>query len=560
MSWSNISVSRKFAILMAAAVLGLGAVVLYALRANHDSLITERVAKLRALTDVVVATAAGLEAQVKAGTLTREAAMATFQRRADAMRYDGDNYVAVYDYTGKALVMPPKPEWVGKDMSGLKDASGMLLVKAITDIARSGTPGTLRYVFTRPGGEAHVAKLSYIQGFAPWTLAIFTGVYVDDIDAVFWRHALWLCAIAGTAVLGIGLFGVLGWRSIVGGLAGLTDATAALANGRYDAAIPGTGRRDEIGRIARAIDGFRVVLKERESLAAERDASEAQARRAAQIAREVETFETAVAQVLAQVDAAARDLDATARALSGTAAEAASRTGTAATSAAEASRRAGGLSSAAEGLGRSIDAVGSDMREAAAMARDAVTGTDRTAEVMQSLGEAAARIGDVVTVIAGLASQTNLLALNATIEAARAGEAGRGFAVVAAEVKQLAGQTDRATQEIAGQVAAIQDTTRRATAAMGEVAEQARAINGVTDRVATAVETQVGATQAIVRGVAEAAAGTATVSGAVEGLALDAEATGDAARQVLQAADTVAQQSASIGAEVRRFLATLRAA
>ncbi|TNC15386.1 HAMP domain-containing protein [Methylobacterium terricola] len=546
--------------MMAAAVIGFGAVVAYALRANHDSLMAERVAKMRALSDVALAVAAGLEGQVRAGTMSREAAMTAFRSRANDMRYEGDNYIAVYDFAGTALVIPTKPDWVGKDMSGLKDAGGMLLVKAITDIARSGTPGTLRYLFTRPGGGDPVPKLSYIQGFAPWNVAIFTGVYVDDIGATFWRQALWLCAIAGAALAGVGLFGVLGWRSIVGGLAGLTGATASLAESHYDVAVPGTGRRDEIGRIARAIDGFRLVLVEREALAAARDASEAEARRAAQMSQEVKTFEKKVADVLAQVDAAARDLDATARAMSGTAAEAVSRAGTAASSAAAASQEAVSLADAAEGLGRSIAAVGADMREAAAMARDAVTGTDRTTAVMLTLSEAATRIGDVVSVIAGVAAQTNLLALNATIEAARAGEAGRGFAVVAAEVKQLAGQTDRATQEISAQVAAIQDTTRRAAAAMGEVAVQARAISGVSARVAGAVDAQVGATQAIVRSVAQAASGTATVSGSVEGLALDAEATGEAARHVLAAADTVAQHSASIGAEVHRFLGTLRAA
>jgi methyl-accepting chemotaxis protein len=140
--------------MMMAAVIGFGAVVAYALRANHDSLIAERVAKMRALSDVALAAAVKLEAEVKAGTMSRDAAIEAFKRRAHDMRYEGDNYIAVYDYDGTALVVPPKPDWVGKDMSGLKDAGGMLLVKAITDIARSGTPGTLRYLFTRPGGTA----------------------------------------------------------------------------------------------------------------------------------------------------------------------------------------------------------------------------------------------------------------------------------------------------------------------------------------------------------------------------------------------------------------------
>ena len=179
---------------------------------------------------------------------------------------------------------------------------------------------------------------------------------------------------------------------------------------------------------------------------------------------------------------------------------------------------------------------------------------------LRALTEATARIGDVVGLISSIAAQTNLLALNATIEAARAGAAGRGFAVVAAEVKELAGQTARATEEITGQIAAIQASTGQAAGAIGQITARIAQISEVATSIAAAGEEQGAATQEIVRNVSQAAQGTGEVTGNIAGVAGAAEETGAAASQVLGAASELSRQSEHLSAEVARFLDTVRAA
>ncbi|AWN49632.1 methyl-accepting chemotaxis protein [Methylobacterium terrae] len=357
---------------------------------------------------------------------------------------------------------------------------------------------------------------------------------------------------------------LMGWlaRDIAGRAVRLAATMRQLAEGRSEIEIPCTGRGDEIGDIAQAAIGFRESLRRNRALEAEaataRAGIEAQRRRA--MGEVADAFERAVGGVVGAVSASAERLQDAARTMSTIAAETSTRSGAAAASARDAATNVGMVAAAAEELGASVDEIGRQVGGSADLARAAVGDADATAQHVQALSEAAARIGDVVSLISSIAGQTNLLALNATIEAARAGEAGRGFSVVAAEVKQLSAQTSRATDEITGQIGQIQAATGRAVEAIGGIAGRIRELNGVAASIAAAVEEQGAATQEIVRNVSEAAAGTGAVTGTIGEVAGAARETGDAAGQVLDAASALSREAVHLSAEVGRFLATVRAA
>jgi methyl-accepting chemotaxis protein len=383
-----------------------------------------------------------------------------------------------------------------------------------------------------------------------------------QLDAIE-RFVLTAVLAGGAAgiLLGVLLSAAVARNGVVRPLARLTQSMDRLSRRDYGIDLSDAARNDEIGAMAAAVSVFRDSMQTADRLQAEQaEAQAALERRAAALEAMVREFEQGVGGILRTVASAATELDATARGMSGIA----DRTGDCARGTAkvaeEASLNVQTAATATEQLTASITEISAQVTRSTAIADTAVDEAQQTNRQVQGLVESAQKIGEIVKLINDIASRTNLLALNATIEAARAGEMGKGFAVVASEVKALATQTSRATEEIAAQIASMQQATDSAAQAIQGIGRTIASIQEVAASIATAIEEQGAATAEISRNVQEAAVGTQMVTSNIVEVSQSAMQTGSAASQVLGASGELAQQSEMLKERVEHFLAGIRAA
>ena len=386
-----------------------------------------------------------------------------------------------------------------------------------------------------------------------------TRVY-SEIDSGIDKTAMWLSLLAGFAVA---LAAAGAWvisRSVAKPIADITHITEAVAAGDASVSVPFRERSDEIGALARSIGVFQRAMRSNEELnRTVRSDAEMRTQRQEQMSNEIARFSAEVEATLSELGRISDQMLAASTQLAGAADEATAKTASAAAASSEASSNVRDIASAADELSASVNEIDRQVAQSNAIATKAVNEAGRTNLAVKELDEAAGRIGDVVKLITGIAEQTNLLALNATIEAARAGEAGRGFAVVAGEVKALAGQTSRATEEIATQIAGMQRATVRSIEAITAIEHIIREIGDISGAIAAAVTEQGAATAEIARSVEIAAKRTVETADGVNLVGTATEDTRSSASAVKTVADDLGSVAGRIRGQVDAFFDRLSA-
>ena len=557
----NLPIGSRLLMIAAGVFVGMVAIGTQALMSLEALLMTDREEKTQHLVETAESLISHFARLANNGDMAEADAQAAALAAVSDLRYDGEEYFFILDDQGTMLMHPYDASIVGDDVRGFEDPNGLRLFAEMIRVADHAGAGLVAYEWPKPGFSEAQPKISYVTAFDDWNWVIGSGIYVDDVATVFWEKAREIGGVGALILLVVCGATMVIARGISRPIAQITGRMDALAGGDLEIDVPNTDNRDEVGALARSLKVFKDNALRMEEMRREQEKAErraAEERRAA-VMQMADQLETSVQSIVASVGDGCTELRSTSQSMSGLAVQTSNQAMNVASGSQEASANVQTVAVATEELTSSISEISQQVSHSADIARRAVASAEQTNERVSALTGAAEKIGQVVQLINAIAEQTNLLALNATIEAARAGEAGKGFAVVASEVKNLANQTAKATDEIAGQVEAMQGATSQTATAIGEIGDVIKQVDEIAATIAAAVEEQGSATREIARNVEQAALGAQTVAANVTGVSQASDETGAAAEEVQTVAEQLAEQSEKLRMEIDSFLAQVRA-
>lgn len=554
---NNLSLKWKGAIILFIVTLGLLTEGYFSATHTRDVILEEKEVKLKELMNSAIDSIEHVQSLEKNGTLSEYAAKELAKDIIENIRYDEKgNYFFVFEMDGTALVMGTKKELVGTNMINSKDPYGVPFIQKFIEAAKSGG-GYVSYHWERDGER--VQKISYADQIKGWNWMIGTGVYIDDVEEAFYKQ-LQSTAITILSIL-IVVAGVTFYiiSNIIKPILATSDQMSKIAN-EETVTITGMGRKDEFGHMAKTLEELKNSVEKQRAL--ERELAATEAKKMEEHKKSMndvaDRLQNHVGAVAKAVEKAAIDLQHMSEALSAASEETTQQSAAVASASESASVNVQTVASAGEQLSASIQELVKSVSDTARATKICTEAAQVSQTHLQGLQTSVDEIDGVIQAINDVAEQTNLLALNATIEAARAGEAGKGFAVVANEVKSLAGETNKMTEEIAGKVEDIKKSASDTIESMQDILKQITAVDERTSGISAAIEEQNASTTEISRSAQEAARGTNEVSNSIDQVRAAANETASSTEQLRMAASDLSQQSEELQQSVNGFVKEIR--